>query len=448
MALISSHLFFLLIGLWSTRLLCSACPSLCSCMYQGGSNDTRLRFVECRDPAIVMVPADLPPDTFKLRLQKTSVVRVPKASFSSLEQLRYLWLTYNSITTLHPRSFANLSALHELRLDGNLLSVFPWDALKDMPRLRTLGLHNNRLTRIPVHAARFLGNITYLDLSSNRLTTLSNEVIAALPFYPPFNPAQPQSRVVLGLQDNLWMCDCRLALLLELSRATESYLVLLDRYLVCSDPKEFSGVPFQSVELPRCLKPSVLTSTTKIITPLGGNVMVRCEATGFPTPVLIWIKAAGPNISNTACCSDINTTAMREKLPRRLPSFFQNSPQVGIRWSVISLSGISYRDAGEYRCRAHNMAGSSEASISLDVVGVITKTSALRMPAQKLSNESPPTLQRGPSALDSVPKRYMNSPKTSQNTMKRDQMKRNKMKRDQIKRDKMKRDKMSARLIK
>ncbi|XP_076156251.1 leucine-rich repeat, immunoglobulin-like domain and transmembrane domain-containing protein 3b [Alosa pseudoharengus] len=394
-----------------------ACPSLCSCMYQGGSNDTRLRFVECRDPAIVMVPADLPPDTFKLRLQKTSVVRVPKASFSSLAQLRYLWLTYNSITTLHPRSFANLSALHELRLDGNLLSVFPWDALKDMPRLRTLGLHNNRLTRIPVHAARFLGNITYLDLSSNRLTTLANEVIAALPFYPPFNPAQPQSRVVLGLQDNLWVCDCRLALLLELSKATESYLVLLDRYLMCSGPKEFSGVPFQSVELPRCLKPSVLTSTTKIITPLGGNVMVRCEATGFPTPVLIWIKAAGSNISNTV---------------------FQNSPQVGIRWSVISLSGISYRDAGEYRCRAHNMAGSSEASISLDVVGVITKTSALRMPAQKLSNESPPTLQRGPSALDSVSRRYMNSPKTSRNTMKRDQMKRNKMKRD----------KMSARLIK
>lgn len=156
------------------------------------------RFVECRDPAIVMVPADLPPDIFKLRLQKTSVVRVPKASFSSLGQLLYLWLTYNSITTLHPRSFSNLSSLHELRLDGNLLSVFPWDALRDMPRLRTLGLHNNRLTRIPVHAARYLGNITYLDLSSNRLSTLPNEVIAALPFYPPFNPALPQRRVVLG----------------------------------------------------------------------------------------------------------------------------------------------------------------------------------------------------------------------------------------------------------
>ena len=145
-----------------------------------------------------MVPADVPSDTFKLRLQKTSVVRVPKASFSSLGRLLYLWLTYNSITTLHPRSFANLSALHELRLDGNLLSVFPWDALRDMPRLRTLGLHNNRLTRIPVHAARYLGNVTYLDLSSNRLTTLPNEVIAGLPFYPPFDPGQPQRRVVLG----------------------------------------------------------------------------------------------------------------------------------------------------------------------------------------------------------------------------------------------------------
>ncbi|XP_031436109.1 leucine-rich repeat, immunoglobulin-like domain and transmembrane domain-containing protein 3b isoform X2 [Clupea harengus] len=398
-------------------------------MYQGGSNDTGLRFVECKDPAIVMVPADVPSDTFKLRLQKTSVVRVPKASFSSLGRLLYLWLTYNSITTLHPRSFANLSALHELRLDGNLLSVFPWDALRDMPRLRTLGLHNNRLTRIPVHAARYLGNITYLDLSSNRLTTLPNEVIAGLPFYPPFDPAQPQRRVVLGLQDNLWVCDCRLALLLELSRTTESYLVLLDRYIVCSGPKDFSGVPFQSVELPHCVKPSVLTSTTKITTPLGSNVMVRCEATGFPTPALIWIKSAGPNDSNTACCRDINATALKEKLPRRLPSFLQNSPQVGLRWSVISLNGISYGDAGEYRCRAHNMAGSSEASISVDVVRVVAKKSAFKTPAQKLRNGSPlpPPSRNGPSVSNASPGRYMNAPKASRDKMKREKMKRNKM---------------------
>ncbi|KAL2098947.1 hypothetical protein ACEWY4_005427 [Coilia grayii] len=424
------HLSFLFLSLSSTLLLCSACPMLCSCMYQGGGNVTGLRLVACKDPAIVMIPMDLPLDTVKLRLQRTSVVRVPKASFSSLGQLMYLWLTYNSITTLHPRSFANLSALHELRLDGNLLSMFPWDALRDTPSLRTLVLHNNRLTRVPVQAARFLGNVTYLDLSSNRLNTLPNEMIAALSFYPPFNPAEPQRRVVLGLQDNMWVCDCRLALLLELSRGTVSNLVLLDQYLVCSGPKDLSGVPFQGVDLPHCVKPSVLTSTTKIVTPLGSNVIMRCEATGFPTPVLIWIKSAGPDINSTACCGDINTTALKEKLPRRLPSFLQSSPQVGIRWSVISLSGVSYRDAGEYRCRAHNMAGSSEASISLEVVGVIAKKLALK----KLNNSSPPYIPppNRPSVSNSFPRGYTNTSKTGRDQVRRDKTKWNKMRAQQI----------------
>ena len=48
----------------------------------------------------------------------------------------------------------------------------------------------------------------------------------------------------------------------------------------------------------------------------------------------------------------------------------QESPQVGVRWSIISLNGLSYKDAGEYRCQARNMAGISEAPIKLKVVGV------------------------------------------------------------------------------
>ncbi|XP_063040623.1 leucine-rich repeat, immunoglobulin-like domain and transmembrane domain-containing protein 3b isoform X2 [Engraulis encrasicolus] len=333
-------LWFLLVSLSPALLLyCSACPLLCSCMYQGGggANGTGLRTVACKDPAIVMIPADLPTDTAKLRLQRTSVVRVSKGSFETLDRLRYLWLTYNSITTLHPRSFANLSVLHELRLDGNLLTMFPWDALRDTPRLRSLVLHNNRLSRVPVQAARFLGNLTYLDLSGNRLSTLPNEVMAALSFYPSFNPTDPQRRVVLGLHDNMWMCDCRLALLLELSRGTVSNLILLDPYLICSAPKDISGSPLQEVNLPHCVKPSVLTSTTKIVTAIGSNVMVRCDATGFPTPVLIWIKSSGADINNTGCCDDINT--IRERLPRRLPSWSKGESGDRISRSASKIQG-------------------------------------------------------------------------------------------------------------
>ena len=67
-----------------------------------------------------------------------------------------------------------------------------------------------------------------------------------------------------------------------------------------------------------------------------------------------------------------------KRFPSRYPNVdlnvftvLQVSPGVGLRWSVISLSGLSLRDAGEYRCQARNTAGIAEANIKLKVVGVI-----------------------------------------------------------------------------
>lgn len=102
-----------------------------------------------------------------------------------------------------------------------------------------------------------------------------------------------------GLQDNPWVCDCRLASLLDISKAPESSMALLDRFLTCSGPPGLAGVPFQSVELSRCRRPYVVTSGTKITALLGSNVLLRCDATGHPTPTLMWFKSARPSHYNT-----------------------------------------------------------------------------------------------------------------------------------------------------
>ncbi|KAL7877599.1 hypothetical protein SRHO_G00042420 [Serrasalmus rhombeus] len=423
----------LLLGLaFAVNAQNDTCPSLCTCVFHGRSNGKGLRTVLCKNPSLTAIPVNLPSDTVKFRLERTSVSRVFRGAFSTLPGLVYLWLTYNSITIVHPRSFTNLTFLHELRLDGNLLSTFPWEALRDTPRLRTLGLHNNRLSRVPPQAARFLGNITYLDLSSNRLSTLPNELTT---LWPLTTQSEPQRSMVLGLQDNPWLCDCRLSILLDISKAPESSLVLLDRFLTCIGPPDLAGVPFQNVDLPRCRRPSVLTSSTKVTTLLGSNVLLRCDARGYPTPALIWIKSARPNLYNTACCRQIENVE-NEKLPRKLPSFAQESPRKGLRWSVISLNGISYKDAGEYRCRAQNMAGTSEAIISLNVIGVINGNSDSKKPAAPKSPLKQPVSERKPSerlkktpslfpkhvtgGLLSIPKRILTTPKANRNKMKRD----------------------------
>ncbi|XP_058049230.1 leucine-rich repeat, immunoglobulin-like domain and transmembrane domain-containing protein 3 isoform X2 [Ahaetulla prasina] len=233
----------------------SFCPSQCSCIYHGMSDGTRTRSVLCNDPDMFEIPLNIPVDSVKLRVEKTVIRKVPADAFYYLVDLKYLWLTYNSITNIDSRSFYNLKQLHELRLDGNLLLRFPWESLTEMPNLRTLDLHNNKMTSIPVEAGKYLRNLTYLDISSNKLTTLPSDLM------------------------DIWL-------------------------------------PFSETKVPR------------------------------------------------------NT----DSLVLRVILVIQESPGEGERWSIISLTGISYKDAGDYRCKAKNFAGMSEAFVTLTVIGVVTTT--------------------------------------------------------------------------
>ncbi|XP_073343519.1 leucine-rich repeat, immunoglobulin-like domain and transmembrane domain-containing protein 3a [Pagrus major] len=385
------------------------CPSQCTCVFHGRTDGAGTRSVLCNDPDMSDIPVNVPVDTVKLRVEKTAVRRIPTEAFYYLVDLRYLWITYNSITSVDTGSFYNLKVLHELRLDGNMISVFPWESLKEMPRLRTLDLHNNRLTNVPIEAIPYLLNITYLDLSSNKLATLPSDL---MDIWPPFNEApvsaNASQKVVLGLQDNPWFCDCKISKLIELSKMSDTPVVLMDLFLTCSGPENLAGVLFQRAELDNCVKPSVMTSATKITSPLGSNVLLRCDTTGMPTPTLVWAKSDGSQVNNTV----------------------QESPGDGIRWSIMSVHGISYKDAGNYSCKAKNVAGGAEATISISVAGSISTTipplspsivtgptSQDTTPAYPTDAPNSPTIVSTAlprtSTLPAVPKRPQTSPSTS-----------------------------------
>uniref|UniRef100_A0A3Q1I1T3 Info leucine-rich repeat, immunoglobulin-like and transmembrane domains 3a n=1 Tax=Acanthochromis polyacanthus TaxID=80966 RepID=A0A3Q1I1T3_9TELE len=314
------------------------CPSQCTCVFHGRTDGAGTRSVLCNDPDMSDIPVNVPVDTVKLRIEKTAIRRIPTEAFYYLVDLRYLWITYNSVTSVDTASFYNLKVLHELRLDGNMISIFPWESLKEMPRLKTLDLHNNRLTNVPAEAIPYLLNITYLDLSSNKFSTLPSDL---MDIWPPFNglpvSTNASQKVVLGLQDNPWICDCKISKLIEMSKMADTPVVLMDLFLTCAGPENLAGVLFQQAELDNCVKPSVMTSATKITSPLGSNVLLRCDATGFPTPTLYWAKSDGSPVNNTV----------------------QESPG---------------DDAGNYSCKAKNVAGNAEATISLSVAGTFSTT--------------------------------------------------------------------------
>ncbi|XP_037097620.1 leucine-rich repeat, immunoglobulin-like domain and transmembrane domain-containing protein 3b [Syngnathus acus] len=424
-------LLFLHVLLYHLSAALDSCPLLCACVY-GTREEADLRSVQCSDSGISAVPLDIPADTVKLRLEKTLISRVPRAAFFNLSELLFLWLTYNSITSIHPSSFVNLRALRELRLDGNLLSAFPWEGLRDMPGLQTLGLHNNRIASLPSHAAVFLPNITYLDLSSNRLTTLSAQMLDLwFPLLGQRGKSVP--RRILGLHDNPWLCDCQISLMASLSMSPGSPVVLMDQLLTCSaSPGAPSGIPLSKAQLPRCSRPSVRPAAARVVSLLGSHVILRCDATGYPTPTLTWLKTS----NYAGCCrrdvaDDIrampsNLKSCKMYLPFHFhlynpakaayvaivpsaiafPSYhvalisipllkkpagfavlaMQGSPGVGVRWSIISLDDLALKDAGEYRCRARNVAGISEAPVELKVVAAAQLS---RLP-RKESRKTPP----------------------------------------------------------
>ncbi|XP_054886245.1 leucine-rich repeat, immunoglobulin-like domain and transmembrane domain-containing protein 1a isoform X2 [Poeciliopsis prolifica] len=323
----------------------SSCPSQCSCFYHNLSDGSKARSVICNDPDISLVPVGFPVDTSKLRIEKTAIQQIPSEAFSYLSSLEFLWMSFNTLSALSPESFRGLFNLEELRLDGNALTAFPWESLMDMPSLRLLDLHNNQLTSLPAEATAYIKNLTYLDLSSNSLLTLPIEVLtnwlAAKPVQGP-----ESSKMILGLHDNPWVCDCRLYDLVQFQKSPTLSVAFIDTRLRCSAPESFSGVLFSDAELRQCQLPRIHTAVARVRSAVGNNVLLRCGTIGVPVPDLTWRRADGQMLNGTVQ---------------------QETSKEGITWSILSVPAVSYRDSGKFICKASNYAGNAEAVISLVV---------------------------------------------------------------------------------
>ncbi|XP_003223303.2 leucine-rich repeat, immunoglobulin-like domain and transmembrane domain-containing protein 1 [Anolis carolinensis] len=342
---------------WGLPLTLCSCPSQCTCSFHSISDGTKARAVLCNDPEMTLTPVNFPVDTFKVRIEKTAIRRVPGESFHSLHNLEFLWMPYNSLASLSVTNFRGLRRLQELRLDGNALTSFPWDSLLSMPQLRLLDLHNNELASIPADAAQYVRNITYLDVSSNKLVTLPQELIAvwsnlqAVPYFPNDN-----SKIILGLQDNPWTCDCSLYEMVHFLNFQSPNIAFVEARLKCFAPRSLAGIFFTQVELRKCQSPVVHTSVAKVKTILGSTVLLRCGTTGVPIPELSWRRADGNPLNGTV---------------------HQEISSDGMSWSILGLPVVSYLDSGEYICKAKNFLGATEAFISL----IITESESTDVPS-------------------------------------------------------------------
>ncbi|KAL1780681.1 leucine-rich repeat, immunoglobulin-like domain and transmembrane domain-containing protein 1 [Sigmodon hispidus] len=338
---------FWLLALGGPLQAWSFCPSQCSCTLHILSDGSKARTVVCSDPELTLPPASIPLDTCRLRLERTAIRRVPGEAFWPLSRLEQLWLPYNALSELSALMLRGLRRLRELRLPGNRLAAFPWAALRDAPQLQLLDLQANRLSILPPEAAHFLENLTFLDLSSNQLMRLPLELLDTWAHLKTGSfLSGHRARLVLGLQDNPWVCDCRLYDLVHLLNSWASNLIFIEPRLKCGSPRNLAGVAFSQLELRKCQSPELRPGVTSIISPLGSTVLLRCGATGIPGPEMSWRRANG---------RPLNGTVHREV------------SSDGSSWTLLDLPVVSLFDSGDYICQAKNFLGVSETPISLIV---------------------------------------------------------------------------------
>ncbi|KAG8520624.1 Leucine-rich repeat, immunoglobulin-like domain and transmembrane domain-containing protein 1, partial [Galemys pyrenaicus] len=325
-----------------------SCPSQCSCSLHVLGDGSKTRTVVCNDPDMTLPPASVPLDTCRLRLERTAIRRVPGEAFRPLGRLEQLWLSYNVLSELSALMLRGLGRLRELRLPGNRLTTFPWAALKDAPQLRLLDLQANRLSAVPPEAAGFLGNLTFLDLSSNQLLRLPRELLATWTHLQTglFPPGR-QARLVLGLQDNPWLCDCRLYDLVHFLEGWAPNLAFIGDRQKCASPRSLAGVAFSQLELRKCQSPELRPGVASIRNPVGSTVLLRCGATGVPGPQMTWRRANGHPLNGTV---------------------HQEVSSDGTSWMLLGLPTVSHLDSGDYICQAKNFLGTSETRVSLVVI--------------------------------------------------------------------------------
>lgn len=288
----------------------TSCPTVCRCLY--GT-------IHCSQKGLTQIPVRIPTDSVTLILSQnlmdnTTIQRRNVSSFTNLEnlylsemgiesievgaftdltRLRFLDLSLNKIHTLADYTFRGMSLSH-LFLNGNRnINLRP----NSFANLETIGLHLEgcSLSELDFDVFVPLNNtLKILKLNDNELRTIDRR----------FRPMILRLRVThVALTSNPLHCDCGLIWLKRLydEQATNPKI-----QPSCSGPSDLHGINFNELSLIDfgCNSPSI----REISAIFNGNEgVLRCTASGDPTPTLYWIQPTGETVYRPS--SDINESS-------------------------------------------------------------------------------------------------------------------------------------------
>lgn len=105
-------------------------------------------------------------------------IQLPVDIFAPLQNLEFLELGHNKMTTLEPGLLRMNNKLQQLNLWGNNLRNLDKEAFKGLENLRELDLSTNGMESLEPDLFMYLTNLTHLNLGGNKFATLPEGLFA------------------------------------------------------------------------------------------------------------------------------------------------------------------------------------------------------------------------------------------------------------------------------
>lgn len=306
------------------------------------------------------------PDLRELHLDHDNLTVLPPEGFPSLEKLEILSWSRNGLNSITLGDvdndyFPNLTVLD---LSHNALTSLPNDVFGLMPSLVELDLSNNVLRSISPESLGGLTRLRLVNLEGNRLEVLQPEVIQNL---------TNLSR--LALEGNPWACTCALNWLREAALSQPSVPEYLrNESIVCHSPVELhsrSLVTIPEADL-ECSFPEFDVPFEDHAILYLHSYSIGCNATGFPTPSIYWETPWGTLAHHDhqqwiPIHADVHSMIKYAGQPTHYEATVKAQADGSLRFD-------NFRGAfdGTYTCVAQNMAGSVNASMTVQVETMMT----------------------------------------------------------------------------
>ncbi|KAK0163589.1 hypothetical protein PV327_007257 [Microctonus hyperodae] len=141
----------------------------------------------------------------ELELSDNKIAVITTDNFTGLKSLTRLILRSNRISLIGDRTFIEMTELNELEIDQNMIEYISVNAFAGMGKLRKLNLADNKLVKLEADVFAGAPAINFLDLRNNSLSTMTFDNVKPIVtnLYANFS--------YLYLDDNKFICDCKLA---------------------------------------------------------------------------------------------------------------------------------------------------------------------------------------------------------------------------------------------